>query len=306
MNSFLTKEEDLFLLEHLGLPDIAQSEWSLRLGGLVEKPLRLAYADLLRFRQQTVVSVHKCAGNPLKFPLEPSPDRSGNVEWTGVSLREILEEVGHDSCAKFMIACGADGGVFDGISVPAYEKDVPMEKALAGEVMLATHMNGELLTAARGGPVRLVVPGHYGTNSVKWLRRIELAERRSQSLFTTTYYNDRIPGSNALKPVWDLAPEAIIVSPAEQSVLVSGDIAVWGWAWGAHEIARVDVSPDAGESWIQATISRREQFEWQRFDAVVRQERGALRLLPRAVDVTGVVQPLLEGRNRAVEVRTLV
>ena len=89
------------------------------------------------------------------------------------------------TCWRVAVQCryvwffGTDGGVFDGVRVEAYGKDFPIDR-LEEDVLLAVAMNGESLRPENGFPVRLVVPGFYGTNSVKWLNRMTLAATRAE------------------------------------------------------------------------------------------------------------------------------
>jgi hypothetical protein len=75
-------------------------------------------------------------------------------------------------------------------------------------------LNGEPLPAEHGYPARLLVPGFYGTNSVTWLGRMELASERAPGPFTTRFYNDRIAG--VLTPVWRVAREGRPQRPARR------------------------------------------------------------------------------------------
>ena len=90
-----------------------------------------------------------------------------------------------------MWSSGADHGVFEGDRCDAFVKDLPLER-VAADVLIAYEMNGAPLPPENGYPVRLVVPGYYGTNSLKWLIRLTLADGRAAGPFTTRWYNDPI------------------------------------------------------------------------------------------------------------------
>ena len=120
--------------------------------------------------------------------------------------------------AKYLWSYGADYGEFGGIYHEAYVKDLPLER-VPSDVLIAYELNGAPLPTENGFPARLVVPGFYGTNSVKWLTRMTVAETRATGAFTTRWYNDPVPNaagedSGETVPVWSVAPESIIVSPA--------------------------------------------------------------------------------------------
>ena len=80
--------------------------------------------------------------------------------------------------ARFIWSYGLDHGTYDGHAVDNYAKDLPLAR-LDDSVLIATELNGAPLPPEHGFPARLLVPGYYGTNSVKWLDRIVLAERRA-------------------------------------------------------------------------------------------------------------------------------
>ena len=128
-------------------------------------------------------------------------------------------------------------------------------------MLLATRINGDVLPDRHGGPVRLVVPGFYGTNSVKWLWRLTLADRRADGLFTTKYYNDN-PPHGGRRPIWALAPEAVFVYPAPGDI-VAGNVELRGRAWGEAPIKHVAVSDDAAASWQPVRVEPRRGRAWQ-------------------------------------------
>jgi DMSO/TMAO reductase YedYZ molybdopterin-dependent catalytic subunit len=111
-----------------------------------------------------------------------------------------------------------------------YVKDIPLAKAMDDEVIVAHEMNGAPLTPEHGFPLRLIVPGYYGTNSVKWLSAISLHDERPQSLFTTRLYNDWRSGGAV--PVWETAVNSRLLAPAAGASLPLGAVEIFGRAWG--------------------------------------------------------------------------
>jgi sulfane dehydrogenase subunit SoxC len=177
---------------------------------------------------------------------------------------------------------------------------------LEDDVLLAFEINGEPLSPYRGGPVRLVVPGWYGTNSVKWLQALHLAERRAEGPFTTTWYNDT-DASGARHPVWAVAPDSAISAPVSGARLAGPAIEVSGWSWGEDEIARVDLTTDGGETWLQTVLAPRVEKSWQAFTATLRPVRtGTFRILSRATDVRGRIQPMAGARNASVMIEAQI
>jgi len=301
MTEFITPREKLFVLAHFGVPQIESDSWSFDLVGLFGSPRSLRYADLAQFTPKTVRSSHQCAGNPLD-PQKPMRIIA-NVEWRGVLLRDILEQAQIAPSCRYLWAYGLDYGIFKAASYSSplqqhYVKDLPVDYVMTHDVIIATHLNGEPLSPKHGFPARIVAPGYYGTNSVKWLCRVEAADRRANAHFTQELYSDRIPGSDTPKPVWEIEPESIIVSPGTGSELSQADMLISGWAWSATEVESVEVSTDGGVTWAAAEVEPRQNACWQRFGYQwVVNHAGHHELLSRATDRNGRTQPLDGARN---------
>lgn len=297
LKSFMTPTADMFYVTHLGVVGMSSATWSLRIGGLVEKPVTLRWTDLLKFPARRVVAAHECAGSPLA-PNTPVR-RVGNVEWQGVPLASVLADVGVLPQARYLWSKGADTGMFNQLHHAFYQKDLPIEKALAAETLIATHINGEPLSPERGGPARLIVPGFYGTNSTKWLTELELRAERCTGHFTTVLYNDQIHsgGHTLQRPVWGIAPHSLIVSHQDRGTVTAGPQRVAGWAWAGCGIAQVELSVDGGATWQGAQLERRVDFSWQRFTLDLTLAGGGHRLLCRAVANDGAIQPPSGARN---------
>lgn len=188
----LTRTEDTFVLCHLGVPRIDAGQWCLSVEGMVDMPRTLYFNDLTSYPKAEVRSVHQCCGSPLR-PLEPAR-RVCNVVWGGARLADMLADCGIQGDAQYVWSYGADSGEFEGVAgaADAYAKDFPIGR-LGADVLIAHEINGMPLPAENGCPARLVVPGFYGTNSVKWLMRIVLAGQRADGPFTTRWYNDPMP-----------------------------------------------------------------------------------------------------------------
>jgi DMSO/TMAO reductase YedYZ molybdopterin-dependent catalytic subunit len=304
----------------MGVPRIAGSDWILQIGGLVDVTMALDLAALKALPKRIVESVHKCAGDPLDATR---PTRQvANVQWGGADLRDVLRGAGVSAPVTHLWASGADHGILgDGgqaLAVAEYQKDVPWPRVAEGGVLVAYEMNGEPLLAAHGYPARLVVPGYYGTNSVKWLTRLEARDARSASIFTTTLYNDAVPANGdpqARRPLWRMAPESVIVSPAPHASFTAGEKSeIWGWAWSAGTLRGVDISSDGGASWNAAELEVPHETSvtvdsmraWRRFSfSWTPQKAGAYTLMSRAVDETGA-QPLANARNAVHRVEIVV
>lgn len=307
-----TATEDLFVLAHLGIPRVDPARWSLIVDGLVGRPLSLNL-DQLKARPKAIVeAVHQCCGSPME-PNVPTR-RVANVRWGGADLAALLEELAVDPRAEFLWSYGLDGGDFAGAHCDWYLKDLPLARLKAGDVLLAYELNGAPLPAGHGFPVRLVVPGFYGTNSVKWLWRLHVADRRADGHFASVLYNDALDaedvaaGLPARRPVWAVAPESIIVAPSPGAT-VARDTAteIWGWAWSFRGIARVEISVDGGASFATAGLEPRRGWAWQRFSLPwIPAFPGDVVLSARAFETGGLSQPFAGARNEIHSVRVAV
>lgn len=295
---FITDDSKLFQVSHMGLAQVEREQWVLRIDGMVERPLLLDWDALQALPFVELTSVHECFGSPLKPPLEPLV-RVGNVVWRGVRLCDVLQRAGVLPGAAYIWSEGLDHGQFDHHAADRYQKDLPLQKALSPEVLLAYALNGEPLACARGGPVRLVVPGFFGTNSTKWLCRISVQDHRASGTFITLYHErETIDGQEVASPIWEIPPHAFFTWPYAGARLIAGRVALRGWAWAGVPIVRLDISVDAGRSWQAADLTPRREFEWQGFAFDCDLPPGPCTLMCRATDAHGAVQPMSPRRNQ--------
>ncbi len=151
---------------HSGVPDIDPDTHRLLIHGLVKRPLIFTVEALLRYPMVSRIYFLECSGNSnIMYGPTPPALTCGQVhgmvscsEWTGVPLRLLLEEVGADLTAPWLLAEGADDA--------AMSRSVPMAKAL-DDAFLALYQNGERLRPENGYPVRLFLPGYEGNMNVK-------------------------------------------------------------------------------------------------------------------------------------------
>jgi DMSO/TMAO reductase YedYZ molybdopterin-dependent catalytic subunit len=296
-----TRTEDAIVLCHLGVPRIDASEWSLSIDGLVESPLTLAFDDLLRYPRSEVTSVHQCCGSPFA-PFAPTR-RVGNIVWAGARLADVLADSHPRPTASCIWSYGADFGQFGGVVVDAFGKDLEIAR-VGADVLIAYEMNGRPLPPEHGFPARLLVPGFYGTNSVKWLTRMTLAEGRMSAPFTTRWYSDPVldlrgDETGETTPVWSIAPDSVIVSPAPQEPIeLAREREIWGWAWADGGVGSVNVRISDETGWQSAQLESPQGREWQRFALVwTPTHPGPALITSRAAALTGKRQPLAGRRN---------
>ena len=298
---FITSEDELFQTIHMGAAVVDSFKWILRIDGLVSNPITLSLEQLRSLPSTTITSFHECYGSPLKPPTT-NVWRIGNVRWTGVRLRDLLELVSPLDTARFVVSDGLDRGSFGGVTTDRYQKDLPLVKAMSPEVLIAYQMNSMPLSKNRGGPVRLVVPGWFGTNSTKWLCKLSLTTARATGPFTTKFYNEVNPDGN-VRPVWEVAPNSLIVHPTDASTVIAGSITFIGMAWSNGGIQNVSViaTDESGDKVVScdAVFEARLDFSWQAFHANLPLSSGSYMVFAQATSCSGETQPP-EGRRNHV------
>ena len=205
-----------YLLIHYDIPAVDPADFVLDFGGAVERPLSFSL-DELRARERVSLPVtFECAGNGRAL-LEPRPvsqpwltEAVGTAEWAGAALGPLLEEVGVKPGAVEALFTGLDRGV-EGGEAQAYERALPVSEAFGG--LLAYEMNGAPLLPQHGFPLRLVVPGWYGMQNVKWLTRITLLEEPFEGYQNAVGYRMYDADGNPGEPVTRMLPRSLTMPP---------------------------------------------------------------------------------------------
>ncbi|CAN5778390.1 molybdopterin-dependent oxidoreductase [soil metagenome] len=318
----ITANDAFFVRYHLANIPLAVDLATYRLSvkGTVGTPLSLSLAELKAIAEPVeVVAVNQCSGNsrgfssPRVFGAQLANGAMGNARWTGVPLRKLLEKAG--------VGAGAKQVTFDGLDTPVlpatsdFRKALDIEHAMSGEPMLAWAMNGKDLPLLNGYPVKLIVPGYFGTYWVKHLSEIEVLDHPFEghdALFMTTAYrvpdNDCqcvAPGTAAAKtrPISTLAVRSFITSVQNGGVLPAGRaVELKGIAFDAGAgIKTVEVSIDGGQQWREAALGKdlgRYSFREWRAPATFAQKGKAV-LMVRAVNQKGEGQPAIADWNPA-------
>jgi DMSO/TMAO reductase YedYZ molybdopterin-dependent catalytic subunit len=312
----LTPNDGFYVRTHFEVPKQETGSWRLSVEGEVEHPFEIGYDELRRMPSKTLTALLECSGNGRVF-LEPPQvgirwELGGvsTAEWAGVPLAAVLERAGVKPGAVEVILEGADRGEFKEPNpktpgIIPYARSMPLSKAKAPEVLLAYRMNGEPLPPRHGHPVRAVVAGWYGMASVKWLRRVVVADRPFDGYFQTFMYAtwERRHGLASLVPVTAIQVKAQVARPAPFEVVAKGTrFRMHGAAWaGESDVAKVEVSDDGGKTWATAKLLgepvrfawRFWEHEWRTPDRV-----GPHVVMARATDDRGRVQPMERDPDR--------
>jgi DMSO/TMAO reductase YedYZ molybdopterin-dependent catalytic subunit len=319
----LTPNNAFFVRYHLSdLPyNIDPDTFTLEIKGKVDKPLNLSLSDIRKLKATEIVAVNQCSGNSRGF-FNPrvaggqlGNGAMGNARWRGVPLKAVLDMAGVQQGAKQVTFNGMDGPVSD--KTPDFVKALDIDHARDGEVMLAYGMNGEDLPFLNGFPLRLVVPGYYGTYWVKHLNEINVIDNVYDGFWMKSAY--RIPDTpnNAVEP--GTAPKAtipinrftvrsFITNVADGAKLKPGRTKLKGIAFdGGKGIKEVAVTIDGGKSWTPAKLGKDfGKYSFREWTLPVKLPPGGSELRVRATNTAGDTQPMDALWNPAGYLRNVV
>ena len=305
-DSWITPVSHFFVRNHMHEPStLDASTWRLTISGEVEKPQTLSLADLSKMASHSVTNTLECAGNGRGFQQPRVPGVQwqkgavGTARFTGPRLRDVLDRAGAKANGKHVMFHGLDE--VPG-KVPPFIRSIPIEKAIDGDTLIATRMNGAVLSKHHGFPARALVPGWIGAASCKWLSEIKVLEREFDGNFMKPGYrmpNHPVKPGDALNvddshPITALNVKSVIAAPVDGSTLKSRALHVHGAAWGGEtEITKVEISTDAGASWQPAQLGREQsKYAWRLWSYLWKAPKaGEYTIMSRATDSQGRVQP---------------
>ena len=311
-NTWLTPVPHFFVRNHMHEPsELDPATWQLTIGGEVERPMTIRLAELEKMEAHSVVNTLECAGNgrayykPRLPGIQWGKGAVGTARFSGPRLRDVLEPARVKSTGKHLMFRGLDD--IPG-KVPPFIRSIPMEKALDGDTLIATHMNGKPLTKHHGFPARLLVPGWVGSASCKWLTELRILDTEFSGNFMSPGYrlpNHPLAPGEPLKaddshPITSLAVKSVIAGPGDGSETKSRKVVIHGAAWaGEAEIAKVEISTDGGSVWKPARLgSDRARYAWRLWSYEWKPERpGDYSLMSRATDSHGQTQPAAAAWN---------
>lgn len=300
----LTSEERLYIRNNVSPPPETiledRNAWEVSIEGVAE-PRTLTIGELKTMGVETIAMVLQCSGNGRSY-FEHAPSgtpwqvgAAGCVIWTGVPLRAVVDALGGVAeGAQFITGTGGEE-VPEGLD----ERDVIVERSVPIDVldtvMLAWDINGEPISLAHGGPLRMVVPGFTGVNNVKYVKRVALSEEESDALIQTERYRIHpvgTEGSRDYPSVWEMAVKSWITGPLEGAG--AGMNQITGLAFGGvNAVESVEVSVDGGETWEAAEFIGPDlgRYAWRAFVLAREMEPGSYTIVSRATDREGNQQP---------------
>lgn len=308
----ITPNDAFFVRYHLAnVPtEIDADTFRIEVKGKVNTALSLSVADLKKqFETVEVVAVNQCSGNSRGFFTprvsggQLGNGAMGNARWRGVRLKDVLEKAGVGAGSKQVVFNGLDTAVV--AQTPDFIKALDLDHALDGEVMIAFEMNGEDLPMLNGYPVRLVVPGFYGTYWVKHLNEIVVTDGVYDGFWMGTAYRiPNVPGAciepgtvpKSTVPIGRFNVRSFITSHTDGATLHTGrDTLLRGIAFdGGAGIREVLVSTDAGANWRAASLGKDlGKYSFREWTApFTPTAAGALELKVKATNRLGESQPL--------------
>ncbi|WP_369637789.1 molybdopterin-dependent oxidoreductase [Nocardia sp. JMUB6875] len=270
LTPYLTKNADFYRIDTaLTVPQVSKDDWSLRIHGMVDREIRLSYADLAARTPIERLVTLACVSNPV------GGDLISNARWLGYRLDEIIAAAGPHPDADMVLSRSIDG----------FTAGSPLAVLMDGrDAMLAVGMNGEPLPTAHGYPARLVVPGLYGyVSATKWVTELEITRfDRAEAFWTKRGWSARGP----------IKTECRIDTPRAHGTFQPGRLTVAGVAWAQHRgIKGVEVRIDQGD-WQPARLAAAPSidtwvqwaFDWDATGS------GIHTIWARATDGTGETQ----------------
>ena len=168
------------------VPRVSLDDWRLEVGGLVENPFTLSWAEFMALPQVDDVSDFHCVTTWSRF----------DNHWTGVRFRTIAERTVPKPEVRFVLCTGYD--VAPGMGIP-YTTNLPLASVVEDDVLLVHRWEGKPLPVEHGGPCRMITPKLYAWKGAKWVRKIEFLaderrgfwEERGYSNTAQPWFNDR-------------------------------------------------------------------------------------------------------------------
>ena len=319
----ITPNNAFFVRYHLAdVPyDIDPDKFTLEIKDKVDRPLKLSLKDIRKLKAVDIVAVNQCSGNSRGFSNprvaggQLGNGAMGNARWHGVPLKTVLDMAGVQGTARQVTFNGMDGPVLD--KTPDFVKALDIDHGRDGEVMLAYGMNGEDLPLLNGFPLRLVVPGYYGTYWVKHLNEITVIDGVFDGFWMKSAY--RIPDTPcsciepgttpaATIPINRFNVRSFITNVNDGAKLTAGTTPLKGIAFdGGKGIKDVSVSIDGGKSWTQAKLGKDlGNYSFREWSLPVKLAAGSYELKVRATNNAGDTQPADARWNPAGYMRNVI
>ena len=311
----ITPNSAMFIRNNGRLPEnIDASNWVLTIDGeSVKQNKSYSLNDLkTKFQQHTYQLTLECGGNGRS---EFDPPAKGNqwsvgavhcASWTGVRLKDILDDVGIKDNAVYIAYHSADTHLSGDPSKEPISRGCPVSKAMEDETLLAFQMNGKDIPLAHGYPLRLVAGGWPASVSGKWVNKISVRDIvHDGPKMTGTAYRvpckSVAPGEKVKDEdmcIIESMPVKSLITYPKTGAIIKKDktLSIRGHAWaGDFEVTKMEYSIDFGSTWKSCTLDKpANRLAWQHFTADVKFPKiGYYEVWARATDSNGVSQPMV-------------
>lgn len=315
LNDDVTPEECMFIRNNGIIPsDIDVNQWTLTFDGeSVERQKTYTIQELKsKFKKYSYQLTLECGGNGRS---EFDPPAKGNqwtigavscAVWSGVRLRDLLEDVGYKNDAVYIGYHAADRHLSQDPNKEPISRGVPIAKALLDETLIAYEMNGKEIPIAHGFPLRLVAGGWPASASGKWLNRISIRNKvHDGTKMTGKAYRipcePVAPGAEVKDEdmciIESMPVKSLITYPRSGAIINEGTaLKINGHAWaGELEVHKMEFSIDFGATWHACTLEKpMNRLAWQHFSASIEfPQKGYYEVWAKATDSNGVGQPML-------------
>ncbi|MGB2224706.1 MAG: sulfite oxidase [Polaribacter sp.] len=311
----ITPNSAMFIRNNGRIPEnIDASNWVLTIDGeSIKQPKSYSLSDLkTKFKQHTYQLTLECGGNGRS---EYDPPAKGNqwsvgavhcASWTGVRLKDILNDVGMKDDAVYIAYHSADTHLSGDPSKEPISRGCPVSKAMEEETLLAFQMNGKDIPLAHGYPLRLVAGGWPASVSGKWVNRISVRDIvHDGPKMTGTAYRvpckSVAPGEKVKDEdmcIIESMPVKSLITYPKTGAMIKKDktLSIRGHAWaGDFEVSKMEYSIDFGATWETCTLDKpANRLAWQHFSADIKfRKTGYYEVWARATDSNGVSQPMV-------------
>ncbi len=225
----LTPNDDFYRIDINTRPlSISEDDWQLEVTGLFERSVNLSLEELMAFPAVTQPITLSCISNRI------GGDLIGTSNWTGLRLRDLMEEMGLQPEARSLVVEAKDG----------FHETVIMKDILDPRTLLVYGMNGETLPVDHGFPLRIYIPDRYGMKQPKWITRITAVDNQPEG-----YWVRRGWSLEAKPQIVSVIDTVATDDPTEDGLIPIGGIA---WA-GERGINKVELQFN-DDSWVEATL----------------------------------------------------
>ncbi len=314
LDDAITPASKMFVRNNGSIPeDLNVASWKLTIDGESVRQSKVYTLEELKtkFKHYTYQLTLECGGNGRS---EFNPPAKGNqwtigavscATWTGVRLKDVLNDVGIKGDAVYIGYYGKDKHLSGDTSKVVISRGVPIAKAMQEETLLAFKMNGKDIPIAHGFPLRLVVGGWPASTSGKWIDRLSIRNIVHDGPKMVDGYrvpcHPVAPGSSIedkdMCIIESMPVKSIITFPKTGAVLeIKKPLSIRGQAWaGELSVAEMQYSIDYGATWKTCKLSPpKNRLAWQQWSAQITfPQKGYYEVWAKAKDSTGIQQPML-------------